>query len=101
MSSDYNLRAGLGPYRHGVLNDGAQKEIHVVNMRAPFTVWVEPTGGDEVTVWVKNAADATPQEWPDGPVTDATTGVVFGPVFSFIFQRTGGSGTTSKFGVNI
>jgi len=101
MSSDYNLRAGVGPYRQGLLTSGTPQEVQVVNMRPPFTLWVEPAAGDTVSVKVKNSADATPQDWPPGAVTDHATAVVFGPIYSVVFERTGGSGTTSKFGVNI
>lgn len=101
MSSEYNLRAGVGPYRQGVLANGNPQEIQVVNMRAPFTLWVEPAAGDTVSVKVKTADGATPQDWPPGNVTENATAVVYGPIFSVVFQRVGGSGTTSKFGVNI
>lgn len=83
----------------GVLLDGTAVEMFMRGCSLPATVWVEPLGGDTVTVTYKTAANATAQPWPPGAAATYKEDVLDAPVFSIIFQRTAGTGNTSKYGV--
>jgi hypothetical protein len=92
----------LGLVNEGTLADGTAVEIVCEDYKPPLTVWAEPAGGDTVTVTYKSGRTATAQAWPNGTagaVTAYAEDVLLGPVYSVLFQRTAGSGTTSKFGV--
>jgi hypothetical protein len=82
-----------------LLTSGTAVEVQMENVQVPCTVWVEPTGGDTVTVTYKNSPTAPAQNWPVGAVVAYSEDVLDAPVYSITFQRTAGSGTTSKYGI--
>lgn len=83
----------------GTLTDGTAVELVLTGFQIPATVWVEPAVGDTVTVTYKTSRDSTAQAWPNGAATAYSEDALISPIYSILFQRTAGSGTTSKYGV--
>jgi hypothetical protein len=83
----------------GTLADGDAVELVLTGYQLPATVWVEPANGDTVTVTYKTSKDATAQPWPNGDATAYSEDSLVSPIYSVLFQRIDGAGTTSKYGV--
>jgi len=81
-----------------VLANGEAVVIAMEAIPVPRLVYVVPGAGDTVTVqYSPNGVDY--QAWDNVAVTAYSNAVLNAPVASIKFQRTAGSGTTSKVGV--
>lgn len=91
-----------GQFASGTLADGNAVIIPMAGARLGCVVWTEPVVGDTVTVSYSYDGGTTYYEWPHGPVTSTSTDkadTVNGAITHVKFQRTGGAGTTSTYGV--
>lgn len=88
------------PFVEGILTSGEAITIIVSGLAVPFTVWVNPTHGDTISVYSKATENAPQILWVPGAVTEATENVRLGPCHSIVFQRTSGSGSTSGYGIS-
>lgn len=82
-----------------VLASGSARVQGLANAIFPMTVWVDPVAGDTVRVRYSTDGGTT---WRDSSISGATAyqeTVFDSPVTDLEFQRTAGSGTTSKYGV--
>ena len=84
---------------YGQLADGNSVEVICSGLPLNSVAWVDPTAGDTITVTYKTSAHSSAQAWPPGPVTAYAEYRIGGSLYSMTFQRTGGSGTTSKYGI--
>ena len=84
----------------GVLISGVAVEVPLAGCSVPASVWVDPASGDSITVTYKHAVEAPSQLWPNGVVALYSSDVMIAPLYSVTFQRTGGSGVTSRFGIS-
>lgn len=82
-----------------VLTNGEAVIIEMKAIPVPRTVYVIPAVGDTITVKYSLDEGVTYTAWTKGACTSYTDDVLTGPVHSLSFQRTAGSGTTSKVGV--
>lgn len=65
----------------------------------PRTVWARPGEGDTLAISYSCDGGTTFTAWAAGPVTAYTQAVFDAPITHIKGQRTGGSGTTSAFGI--
>jgi len=89
-------------FANGVLADGAAVEVLMAGCPLNAMVWVDPVAGDTVTVTYKPSINAVARAFPIGAngVVDASAEVrLTANIYALYFQRTGGVGTTSQYGV--
>ena len=83
----------------GTLVDGTAVILSMARSRPNATVWTVPVAGDTVTVSYSVDGGTTYTTWPKGAVTTASNDTLLGAITHIKFQRTGGSGITSTYGV--
>jgi hypothetical protein len=87
-----------GDIKYQQLPPGATLMEIVQGVLAPYTVWVEPATGDEVTVEYRVSAAQAWQAWPSGPVTAYAENRIRSNIHSIRFTSDGGA-TGSQCGV--
>lgn len=81
------------------LADGTAVTVDTKWMDFPLTVFANPVVGDTVTVSYSCDGGTTYTTWSPGAVTTYTESVFDSGITHLKFQRTGGAGTTSTYGV--
>jgi hypothetical protein len=87
------------PLPSAALADGTAVVVDGQGLPLPAVVWVDPASGDTVRVRYRLDPNASWQVWPNGSVTAYSEMLLASDVCDLEFQRTAGSGTTSKYGV--
>ena len=89
----------LGQFLQVTLTDENAVTLGMIGAPIPCTVWVNPTEGDTINVWISFDGGTSWQEWEAGEVTVMTSRTLNSGVTAIKFQRTVGTSTTSTCGV--
>ena len=89
-----------GLFASGTLIDGVAVEISMVGAPLPATLWVNPTEGDTVNLWISFDNGASWLEWEEGACSVLTATSLNSGATNLKGQRVLGTGTTSTFGVS-